>query len=84
MRLLQELQEGGTQATFEEPFKRFGSCTLFWKDEKIINPRDVTFDELVAPLGVIVARGSSDRGTTGRILNYRLSGHCTNIFVISG
>ena len=81
MRLLQELQDGVREAKFRTFYKRFGRCQISWNDETGIKPGDVTFDDLVAPLAVIISRGSSEGGTFGGIENYLLGGKCTDILV---
>jgi len=84
MRLLQELQKGGRQVRFETFFKTFGDCTISWNGVSGISPRDVTYDDMVAPLAVIISRGSSDGTTFGGIEKYPLGElkQCTSIHVI--
>ena len=87
--LLKELQLGGRTSFIEGGVKgkisSDESCSIIWTSGDI-DPNQVTFDDLVAPLAFAIERGSrSDGSTVGVIENYRLAGVCTNILVgISG
>jgi len=53
----------------------------FWSSKEV-NPAQVSFDDLVAPVAVAFARGEQpDDHTRGVLKNYRLAGVCTDISV---
>jgi len=82
--LLRELQLGG-RARFvqsgSDGFSADGNCRVFWSSRDV-NPAQVSFDDLVAPVALALARGQQpDEHTGGVLKNYRLAGVCTDVSV---
>ena len=85
LNLLNKLQQGG-RATFvgeggSDVRSDDGICTINWTSRDV-DPAQVSFDDLVAPMAVAFFRGSDDNGRTGGVIkDYLLADVCTDVRV---